>query len=386
MQIAGRIVRMRNPCGRLSVFLLSGLFLVSSADAAALKKVMLLDFKNVLKKADFNYLEGSITDAVRNKLKEKFAYKEIEREKWLDIAKENFIIEEDLYTYSAAMNLGLVAKQDVVIYGGYVIENKKGSAQQEIRTRVRILDLSKREEIADFEMKNIVDASIFDAVEKIADRIVKEASAVLPNAKDYGKGDTGSDIEKFNQLSLRSTYSPFALSAARSVRAGGQYAAADFKNVIGAFIDFQHFGIWREQFGIFAGGGFRMASDEFTYALDGTAVPVSLQGFNGHAGVTWRQKLGSQFYLQPIMGGGVQYDILKFNYDNKTIAAASSTGQTLNLSELKSFAPYAMGGLRLGFKATQWLFVELGANYFYTFYSGGSGQTLSADLGVGFKL
>ena len=159
----------------------------SSLFARSEKRVMLLDFKNVLKKSDYDYLEASLTDAVRNRLKEKFVYREIEKSEWQSVAKQNYVIEEDLYTFTAAMNLGINAQPDVAIFGGFFIESKRGSSQQEIRTRVRILDLNERKEIADFEMKSVVDASIFETVEKIADRIAKEAAAVLPGKEAWGK-------------------------------------------------------------------------------------------------------------------------------------------------------------------------------------------------------
>ncbi len=358
----------------------------TAGNAAGLKKVMVLDFKNILKKSDFNYLEGSITDAVRGKLKEKFAYQEIAREKWLEVAKENFIIEEDLYTYSAAMNLGLLGRQDVVIYGGYVIENKRGSAQQEIRTRVRILDLAKKKEIADFEMKNIVDASIFDAVEKIADRIVKEASAVLPSQVDAAQGRFKEDIPSFNQLSLRGQIAPMAFGANRTLSPTGQYAGTDFKNTLGAGIDFQHFGVFKEQLAVFVGGIVRVSNDQFTYSIDGSTAPAALQSFAGQAGLGWRQKLGAKFYLQPFVGGGGQYDIMKFIYDNKTVAVTTSTGQTVSQGEYKLFSPYALGGLRVGYAINTWLAIEAGAQYSFSFYSGANGQSLFTELGVGFRL
>lgn len=352
-------------------------FWVGSIEASQLKKVLVLDFKNILKKADFNYLEGSITDAVRGKLKEKFAFQEIERDKWLESANEIFVIEEDLYTYSAAMNVGIAAKQDVVIFGGYVVENKKGGAQ-ELRARVRILDLGKKKQIADFEIKNPVDATIFDAVEKIADRIVKEAAAVLPSKDDAAAGRFKEETPSFNQLSMRGQFAPIAFGANRVLTTTGEYAGTDFKNTAGFTLDFHHFGIFKEQLGLFAGGMVRVASDQFSYGIDGSSVPSALQSFGGQAGIAWRQKLSSKFYLQPFIGGGVQYDIIKFTYDNRTVAVTTTAGQTVSAGEYTLLAPFATGGLRFGYALNSWLFIEAGGQYVFSFYQGANGQSLLA--------
>jgi hypothetical protein len=224
----------------------------SSLFARSEKRVMLLDFKNVLKKSDYDYLEASLTDAVRNRLKEKFVYREVEKSEWQSVAKQNYVIEEDLYTFTAAMNLGINAQPDVAIFGGFFIESKRGSSQQEIRTRVRILDLNERKEIADFEMKSVVDASIFETVEKIADRIAKEAAAVLPGKEAWAKGEVTDKTRTMNQISLRGGYSPISPGTQeRRVGAGTQHAATDVQNMMSVGADFQHFGLVSESLGVF---------------------------------------------------------------------------------------------------------------------------------------
>ncbi len=369
---------------RVARVILLALF-CTPAFAAQLKKVLLLDFKNILKKAEFDYLESSITDATRNKLKEKFAFQETDRDKWLEAAKEAFVVEEDLYTYSAAINVGLAAKQDVVIFGGYVVENKKGGGP-ELRARIRILDLGKKKQIADFETKNPVDATIFDAVEKIADRIVKEAAAVLPSKEDAAAGRLKVEIPTLNQLSLRGLYSPVAFNANRVLTSTGQYAGTDFKNTAGFALDFHHFGIFKEQLGVFAGGIVRISNDQFSYSIDGSSVPAALQSFGGISGFAWRQRLGSRFYLQPFVGGGVQYDIMKFTYDNRTVAVTTAAGQTVSAGEYTLLSPFAAGGLRFGYAINSWLILEAGAQYAFSFYQGANGQSLFGELGVGFRL
>ncbi|RME91251.1 MAG: hypothetical protein D6767_05500 [Candidatus Hydrogenedentota bacterium] len=87
--------------------------------SARIKRVLILDIKNIEENPNYNYLENSITDAIRNLLKKKFAFYEMPKEKWQSIAEENYVYPEDYYTRTSAMNVGLLTKQDIVIAGEF---------------------------------------------------------------------------------------------------------------------------------------------------------------------------------------------------------------------------------------------------------------------------
>ena len=193
-------------CIRVAFLLAMGLS--PGLHAQSLKSVMTLDFINVEKKENFAYLEGSLTDAVREKLKENFAFKEITPEVYQPVAHENFIYRKDFYTETAATNLGLLAKGDIVIAGGFRIVETKGHA--EIRISVLLIDTSKKKIIAEFTEKGPADATIFETVDKIATRITKEAAAVLPSKEDFKKKGLSTSESK-------PIFSDFSFS----VRAGG---------------------------------------------------------------------------------------------------------------------------------------------------------------------
>lgn len=63
--------------------------LASNLHAQSIKKVMILDFKNLDKNPDYTYLEDSITEAVRNDLKAKFDFREMQRGDWHKLAEKN---------------------------------------------------------------------------------------------------------------------------------------------------------------------------------------------------------------------------------------------------------------------------------------------------------
>lgn len=184
------------------------LFVSVQLHAQSLKSVMTLDFINIEKKENFAYLEGSLTDAVREKLKANFAFKDITADQYQPIADQNYIYRKDFYTETAATNLGLLAHGDVVIAGGFrIVETKKNT---EIRISVLLIDSAKKKTIAEFIEKGPADASIFETVEKIATRITKEAAAVLPSKEDFQR-------KGLSTSEGRAWFGDFSLS----LRAGG---------------------------------------------------------------------------------------------------------------------------------------------------------------------
>lgn len=181
---------------------------LTSLHAQALKSVMTLDFINIEKKENYQYLESSLTDAVREKLKANFAFKDITSDIYQPVADANYIYRKDFYTETAATNLGLLAHGDIVIAGGFrIVETKKNT---EVRISVLLIDTAKKKNIAEFTEKAPADASLFETVEKIATRITKEAAAVLPSKEEFQRKGLATSEGK-----------PFFGELSFSLRAGG---------------------------------------------------------------------------------------------------------------------------------------------------------------------
>lgn len=184
------------------LIVLFSLFFVSSNFAAGLKKVLVLDFINIDKDPGYNYLEGTLTDAVKQDLRKRFAFKETPEGKWKAVAEKNFIYRQDYYTQTAAINLGLLARQDVVIAGGYRVRGKK---KPKLRLQVLLLDISQKRVIAQFEEKARIDNNIFTTIEEVAKRISDEAKAVLPSKEEWAKSglkDENPSAPIFSKISV----------------------------------------------------------------------------------------------------------------------------------------------------------------------------------------
>lgn len=119
-----------------------------STPVYALQKVTILPIININKDANYAYLESSITDSLRERLRQKFAFSKLPEEKWALVAEQNFILRDDFHTRTAGMNLGILANQDIVINGGFQPVNTKTAkdkTQETIRATAYLLDIKKNQ-------------------------------------------------------------------------------------------------------------------------------------------------------------------------------------------------------------------------------------------------
>ncbi|MBS0619489.1 MAG: hypothetical protein JSR44_14980, partial [Spirochaetes bacterium] len=174
------------------------LFSVFPLHAEKLKKVLILDFKNLDKNPNYQYLEDSVTEAIRNNLKAKFDFKEMPKADWQHLAQKNYFLwAEENYSRGVALNLGLLARQDIAVGGYYqaVIADKgKYRGAFVIKAHVFVLDVGKKKVVTEFDTEMPADASLFTEVENLAGRVVQEAKAVLPNKGEGGIARDDDDL------------------------------------------------------------------------------------------------------------------------------------------------------------------------------------------------
>ncbi|MCX7633086.1 MAG: hypothetical protein N2Z22_07130, partial [Turneriella sp.] len=154
--------------------------------AQQLKKVAVLELVNLDKNPNVDYLSGSMTEAMEEKLSSKFAYQKADKRQLSQVAEDNFLYKDDFATKSVALNLGLLAKQDVVIAGGFTV--RKGNKGEELHTTVRIFDVPQKKVVAEIKEKSPIDNTIFESVDKITNKIVDAAKAVLPTKEEWQRG------------------------------------------------------------------------------------------------------------------------------------------------------------------------------------------------------
>ncbi|MDH4261919.1 MAG: hypothetical protein OEV78_02615 [Spirochaetia bacterium] len=179
------------------------LSIYSALYADDMQKVIILPFKNIDKNPNYEYLEASITDSIRENLKTKFVFAETAERDWKLISKKNFLYDNECYTATYGMTLGLFANQDVIINGGFTIK-QGGKDQDAVSTTVRIISITEKKIISEFVIDIPANSELFKAIGEVADKAAKEASKALPNKDDWEKTRGKKKVEKkiFSNVAL----------------------------------------------------------------------------------------------------------------------------------------------------------------------------------------
>lgn len=316
-----------------------------SAPLTALQKVIILPIINIDKDANFAYLEGSITDSLKERLREKLAFDELPEEKWALVADQNFILRDDFHTRTAAMNLGILANQDIVISGGFKPVNKKlagGKIKTSIHATAHLLDVKKKKTIATIELDLPADSELFTAIGQVADRMEAEARKVIPSKEDAAR--TG----------LKSEGAPFFSDWSLGLRAGGGAYFSGYGKYFTAQLPAlsavartrlaRLLNSLTGEFGfMFLNHKLKEGSDS---ALQSLGASSTTTNYMLSLSLGYQLALSPKMYLEPQIGGGYVFQ------------STSVTGNGIN-STLSNGFPFAKAGLTAGYRINTIIDVSL---------------------------
>lgn len=358
--------------------------------AEKLRKVMILDFKNLDKNPDYGYLEDSITEAIRNDLKAKFDFKELPQKDWRSLAEKNYFLwPEENHSRGFALNLGLLARQDIAIGGFYqaIIENKSRRGGYVIRAHVFVLDIGKKKVVSEFDMTMPADASLFGAVEELAARVVKESKSVLPN-----KGEVGQDLIDADEISPHEIGILAGISAhsvpdifSGNFTTDKKLHNKDVPQTIGVYGTYRYHDFLWPRLALDIAGGAQFGSTNLSVANDAKKVKAEATDYSLAAHLGYRLDLW-RFNFMPLAGGGFSLANLKLDYSTLSSLPGDTAGNPLSSDTINTSAPFAEGGLKLGFRITQRLHLNVQGLYRQHFYIGSSAGQVIATGGLTFRL
>lgn len=367
------------------------LFHTSVLAIAAAKKVTILDFKNFDRNPDYQYLEDSITDAVRGGLKERFAFRELDPENWRAIAKKNnFLWPEDNYTRSFGLALGVAAKQDVVIGGHYqALPRLKGNriTGYYVKAHVFVVDVGQRSVLSEFDITMPADASLFTEVENLAARVVREAQKILPNKGEVSEAELLFDAPGPNEIGLLGAMPVMATPAAFAGNFSTTQAIypKDFDRALGASIFYRHRALGQTKFELDAGLQYMAGSRAFVVAQDTKRAATQMTDIATSAHVAYRFQLW-RFSLVPLLGGGFSLSQVKLDYSTLTLAPLDSTGAPFTSDQVNTSAPFAEGGTRIELELSSHITLTSHAIWRQNFYLGTQVGLLLVGAGITFRL
>ena len=375
---------------KIWLFSAFSLLSMSGLGAAGLKRVIILDFKNFDKNPNYSYLESSITEAVREDLKKRFKFKEMPSADWQKLAIDNYFIwPDENFTRAFGLQMGVFGRQDIVIGGHYqaITTKVNGQRKEVVRAHVFILDIGERKLISEFAMDFAADSTLFNSVTILANRVADEAKSVLPNEKDFQKSGEIEDIGGPNEfsfvggLNLLSVSEPFS----GNFVSGTNLFPKDVKNAIQVQGGYTRHDFLKSRMQITLLGGAQFGSGELRVATDTKTIRTSLLGFSAGAHLGYRFEKW-RFFLTPYAGGGFYMGSIKLDYSTLSVMPVDGTGTEKSSAALNVSAPFAEGGIQIGFQVNRSLAVQAIGQYRQYAYVGATAGQLFVGGGFGFRL
>lgn len=348
-----------------------------------LKRVLILDVVNYEKDPNFDYLQGSITEALSNKLKEKFVFRETAREEWQVAARSgDLVFLDESYTRTFAMSLGITMRQDISISGGFrkVIHQGKPA----IRATLFLLDVRNKQVVATIEKNMPPSGDLFSAVDALAEELAKAAEKVLPgkevvqqNQAAFAAGDRSWTLlgrvtpvaimgnAKFDETKL--VPSPAQLTL--SYEAGARYEHQRFWRSIGVWLQAQGF----------------YANAKMQSVQRATAVPVVAYGGSAALGLSTAFNLRSRLHFVPRLGGGYMMGVARQDFSSYEKPALDINANSLSSINSLFYGAIFLAGADLVFDVSSALFVEIGAMTQFYFNSNGPSSTAGGTFGLGWR-
>lgn len=343
--------------------------LVVSAPLFSLAKprVLVIDWVNLEKNPQLDYLGASIAEAMAAELQKKFVFELMPEREWRASAKENLVQAEDLATASTAIQLGNWNAQSVVISGTFRL--KKGAARQTLQIEAALYSIPEEKKVLQFSDELPISSNMFAPLSIMAANFSEKAKDLLPSEESFRIAEAREFERMQNYLVFRPEAMVFARPAQQqNLLASSTVSPADLPVEWGGSFEYRRFGILKTFLSVYAnaGGHYGVA----TLSGRGTSIPATIFDIRGAAGVSWHFGFNRFFYLVPQLGGGMQYGQIFL----KGIASP-----IYNQAFTDSVA-FAEARINLGFSVTRRVAIEIAPSATVLFYQGLN--VFQASLGI----
>jgi len=335
--------------------------------------------------ADNAYIGPSLAEAIRSKLSEQFFFFHPDDEAIVQTQKNNFIQDEDLYTKSAAIQMGEWLRQDLVMNGKYSVAGNR------LRLNLNVYEIESGRMIVNFRTEAPLSANMFETFNKIALELGEIMAKALPSQQELAaSGGTYYDPEKGKRTVLLA----FGMRAAgfsevaTNLSSSATVSSADFA-YFSAALTYQRHSVLdafnrRYKWPIFAQVSLHGGYGRRDYNRDGQAVPVRLIAGELVPALGYSFML-RWFRLEPFAGFGLGYSNFQLDYSGLARKPVDTTaGLALSTQTIDQFYFLSQAGFIFKYAPhPRWaIIVSPSATVFH--FAGGAQAELNARMGVGF--
>lgn len=357
----------------------------SAAWSARPQRVMVLEAVNRSGDPNLKYLEVSISDAVRDELKRQFTFSEIPVETRNKVAAQNYIFPQDFDTETAAVNLGLLARQDIVVTGNF-----ESAGGRRILINIRIVSVSEKKVLKTISHKATVDSSIFSEIQKIANESAVEMAKILPNKDDFSRVSLADNFYEggLNQVLLSLGFSPAIFAQSGGISTGSELSPKDFNNLT-IRAAYRRNSVYRENLYLEARGSIDIGSNKYAMSqseLTDLKLPANHFGYRISAPLGIRFGLFGFLLLQPYIGPGASFGTIALDASSSQLVVYDANRNAVTTLKKKYAGIGFISGadITLLLKSNIQIFTDI--EYQMTFADGGSFFTLGIFIGAGYRL
>lgn len=363
--------------------------IISASTAhARVPEFLFIPIENTGRNANYAYIGKSVTDELKKQINEEFAVHEIPERGWRSIAQDNqFIYEDEFYTRSVALQLGIILKRDVVLSGGYSVEPSKKGGTDMVIFNVYLQNIRERKIISHIKFDTPADGTIFVKMNELRDKMIVELAKVLPNKKDAERTYYEDEAVYFkNQLFLSGgtsfTISP---SPVEDIPESGDVAfnPGDFELTPDITLQYRRLNVFFDGFQMHASAGFSFGATDVNIVNSSNNVDVDHYAASFNFGPGYRLPLFGRSYLCLQAGGGYYYakTVIDMSMSGKEVTDIN-TGKEIDEIEMDIYGPTARGDLILGYSIFGNLALEIGSAYRVYFGSEDFSQQVLAYGGI----
>lgn len=355
--------------------LLSAMLGGSTLHAESLKKVLILDVVNIDKNANYDYLVASITDAFTAKIRENFAYAETPKELWQKAAVAGDLpFEDESYTRTYAMSLGIRMRQDIAISGGFRVA--VANRQQVIKATLFLIDVKNKKIVDTIEKNMPLSGDLFSKVDELAVALTEAAKKVLPGKEYFVKHEADFEVGHPTLRLATETYF-LTLAGSKNFSETSSYITpSQLPLMYGVGLRAQS-QLWRK-FEWYVQGIFFTSFSSLKAEQSGTSIPQFLLAGNATGGLGYVVPFSKRLSLTPWIGGGFMFGQTTLQFSNYAKSPTDSTGQAVSSQSALLYGPTVNAGLALGIIVNEDVFLSLGATSLAFF----NGQGMSVSLGA----
>ncbi|MFO1526367.1 MAG: hypothetical protein U1F16_10385 [Turneriella sp.] len=347
----------------------------SNISAEALKKVLILDVVNIDKNTNYDYLVSSITDAFTAKIRESFAYAETPKGAWQKAAVAGDLpFEDESYTRTYAMSLGIRMRQDIAISGGFriAIVNR----QQVIKVTLFLIDIKNRKIVDTIEKNMPLSGDLFSKVDELAVALTESAKKVLPGKEYFVKHEADFEVGHPTLRIATETYFLPIVGSKNFSETSSYFTPAQVPLLYGVGLRAQS-QLWRK-FEWYVQGLFFTSFSALKAEQSGTSIPQFLLAGNATGGLGYVVPVSKRLSLTPWIGGGFMFGQTLLQFSNYAKTPTDSTGQSVSSQSALLYGPTVNAGMALGIIVNEDVFLSFGTTSLMFF----NGQGMSATMGV----